>query len=135
MSSDSAMTKKMTAVEAANSLTSEEMTALKVSEQEKLAKTAREYQQIILYIFVSAIIAVAYVLGSMEFSFIWVFLLIALTFVVWWGKVLHLTEEHVKYHEQLVHRKRALRHMETAEWLNFVVNRWYVLKSGFSFLL
>ena len=124
MSSEAAMSKKMTTVEAVNSLTSEEMKTSKVTEQEKLAKTARENQQIILYIFVSAIITAAYVLGSMEFSFIWVFMLIALTFVVWWGKVLHLTEEHVKYHEQLVHRKRALRHMETAEWLNFVVNRW-----------
>ena len=122
MSSEAA--KKMSSVEAANSLSSDELITAKVTEQEKLAKTARENQQIILYIFVSAIIAVAYVLGSMEFTFIWVFLLITLTFVVWWGKVLHLTEEHVKYHEQLVHRRRALRHMETAEWLNFVVNRW-----------
>ena len=124
MSSEATASKKMSSMEAVNSLTGDELTATKVTEQEKLAKTARENQQIILYIFVSAIIAITYVLGSMEFSFIWVFLLITLTFVVWWGKVLHLTEEHVKYHEQLVHRKRALRHMETAEWLNFVVNRW-----------
>ncbi len=102
----------------------EDFVQSKATEQEKLAKTARENQQIILYIFVSAIIAAAYVLGSMEFSFMWVLLLIALVFMVWWGKVLHLTEEHIKYHEQLVHRRRALRHMETAEWLNFVVNRW-----------
>ncbi len=97
---------------------------LTLTEQEKLARTSRENQQIIIYIFVSAVIASAYVLGCMDFSFMWVFFMIAATFGVWWGKVLHLTEDHIKYHETLVHRKRALRHSETTEWLNFIINRW-----------
>ena len=52
MSSEATAAKKMSNMEAMNSLTGDELTATKVTEQEKLAKTARENQQIILYIFV-----------------------------------------------------------------------------------
>lgn len=97
---------------------------LSVLEQEKLAKTTRENQQILIYLFVVAVIALAWILGMLGSSFLWIFGLIALTFLVWWGKVISLTEEHVKYQELLLHRKRALRQNETAEWVNFVLNRW-----------
>ena len=93
-------------------------------EQEKQSKAQRENQQIILYMFVSGVVAASWVLGYMEFSFLWTFILIVFTFLVWWGKVMTLTEEHLKYHETLLHRKRALRHSETTEWLNFIINRW-----------
>ena len=93
-------------------------------EQEKQAKASRENQQIVLYIFVSSIIATAWMIGYLEFSFLWTFILIVFTFLVWWGKVISLTEEHIKYHETVLHRKRALRHSETTEWLNFIINRW-----------
>ena len=97
---------------------------LSAMEHERLAKASRENQQILIYLFVVTVIAMAWVLGMLGCSFLWIFGLIALTFLVWWGKVLHLTEEHVKYQELLLHRKRALRHNETAEWFNFVLNRW-----------
>lgn len=93
-------------------------------EQEKQAKAIRENQQILLYIFVSGVIATSWILGYMEFSFLWSFILIVFTFLVWWGKVITLSEEHLKYHETLLHRKRALRDSETTEWLNFIINRW-----------
>ena len=93
-------------------------------EQERVAKTRRENQQLIIYIFVAFVIATAWILGFFEFSFLWVFGLIAITFLIWWGKVLSLTEQCIKQREVLIHRKRALRQSETSEWLNFVINRW-----------
>lgn len=94
------------------------------AELEKLAKTGRENQQILLYIFVSAVIAISYTLGNFDFSFLWVFILIIITFLIWWSKVIALTEDHIRYQEVILHRKRALRHSETTEWLNFIINRW-----------
>jgi Ca2+-dependent lipid-binding protein len=95
-----------------------------LTEQDKEAQAARENQQIIIYLFVCLIIIVAWLLGCWQVSFLWIFLLVLLTFVVWWGKVLYLTEEHIKSREIQIHRKRALRQCETAEWVNFVLNRW-----------
>ena len=69
-------------------------------------------------------IAASWTLGVTGFSFIWVFLLIVITFTVWWSKVMTMTERHVRMKEMVMHRKRALRQSETAEWLNFFINRW-----------
>ena len=93
-------------------------------EYDKRAQAARENQQILIYIYVSIVIVIAWILGTFQVSFLWIFFLIVLTFGVWWGKVLYLTEEHIKNKEIQVHRKRALRQSETAEWMNFIINRW-----------
>ena len=95
-----------------------------MKDMELQSKAMRENQQLVVYIFVSFVITCAWLLGFFDFSFLWVFGLIVLTFLVWWGKVMSLTEQHIKHKEVLVHRKRALRQMETSEWLNFVINRW-----------
>ena len=95
-------------------------------ENEQIAKAHRENQQLAIYIFVAFVIATAWILGFFEFSFFWAFGLIVLTFLIWWSKVLALTEQCIKHREVLIHRKRALRQSETSEWLNFVINRWYV---------
>ena len=96
--------------------------------QEKQAKSSRDNQQILLYLFVAFTMILTWGLGLMEFSFMWTFALIVLTFFVWHSKVMKLVEEHLRYKEVQLHRKRALRHGETAEWLNLVINRWYVIK-------
>ena len=96
------------------------------AESERAAKASRENQQLIIYLFVASVLIVAWLLGSLQFSFVWVFFLMALTFMVWWGKVFSLTERYIKEKEILVHRRRALRQSETSEWLNFVINRWLV---------
>ena len=93
-------------------------------EQDKNEKSYRENQQFVIYICVAVTIAIAWVLGTWEFSFLWIFLLILLTFAIWYSKVISLTERFIKYKELLVHRKRALRQSETSEWLNFIINRW-----------
>ena len=93
-------------------------------ERFKAAQVSRENQQMIIYIIVALVIAFSWLLGSLKFSFVWVFLLIMVVFVLWWGKVIRLTEEHIRHAELSVHRKRALQHSETSEWLNFIINRW-----------
>ena len=94
------------------------------ADSERAAKAARENQQLIVYLFVASMIVLSWILGSLDCSFLWTFILIVLTFMVWWNKVLALTETYVKEKEVLMHRRRALRQSETAEWLNFVVNCW-----------
>ena len=45
------------------------------------------------------------------------------------GKVIRLAEDIVQHSHLLIHRRRALSGNETAEWLNFIVNRWWVFSS------
>ncbi len=97
------------------------------AEEEELNKSAqvsRENQQLAVYLFVCVITILAWILGTLDFSFVWIFLLIVVTFMIWWGKLMKLVEDHIKWKELVVHRRRALRQSETAEWLNFVLNRW-----------
>jgi len=98
--------------------------------EDKQALTRRQNQQIIVYLFVAASIISAWFLGSWGFSFLWVFGVVALVFIVWKGKVLVLTEQFLKVKEIEVHRRRALRQSETTEWLNFIINRWWVFSEG-----
>ena len=98
--------------------------SLTTLEQENQAKNERENELFIIYIFVTVIISTAWTLGAWGCSFVWIFFLIVSTFIVWRGKLFNLIEAHIKYLELLLHRKRALRNNETAEWLNFVINRW-----------
>ena len=88
-------------------------------------QVSRQNQQLLLYLFVTAVITTAWVLGMFGVSFLWTFGLIVLTFVIWKAKVINLTEEHIRHEEAVIHRKRALKgHCETSEWLNFLINRW-----------
>lgn len=91
---------------------------------DKKAQRKRENQQIIIYLFVSIIIIVSWLLGTWNMSFVWAFFLVFVTFLVWRTKVLSLTEEYIHQQEIFIHRKRALRQSETTEWLNFILNRW-----------
>ena len=56
--------------------------------QDKTVRRFHENQQLIIYLFVSATIVTAWVLGALQFSFTYVFALVALVFVVWRGKVI-----------------------------------------------
>jgi Ca2+-dependent lipid-binding protein len=77
-----------------------------------------------VYLLVVAIVSCSWLLGSLSFSFLWVFILSAALFVVWKSKVTSIVRRHVAYQEEIIHRKRALNQSETAEWFNFLMNRW-----------
>lgn len=77
-----------------------------------------------LYIIVSFMLAMAWFLGTLNFSFLWVFAIIFCLFIVWKTRLRNIVERNLDWHKEHFHRKRALRQEETAEWLNFIINRW-----------
>jgi len=93
---------------------------------EKRLVCKRENEQLCVYLFVAAAMGISWILGWFQFSFFWVFVVIFATFFVWKTRVLSLTERYVRQCELHVHRKRALNQHESVEWLNFLINRWYV---------
>ncbi|KAI8515039.1 hypothetical protein Bbelb_076300 [Branchiostoma belcheri] len=98
------------------------------AEEEQLALEQgwRQTQQLLVCVFTCGVVAAAWLLGSMGVSVAWLVGLCLLLLLVWRGKVQQIVEEAVREEELRVHRKRALRQSETAEWLNFILNRWYV---------
>lgn len=81
-------------------------------------------QLVVMYLFVAVVVVSSWGLGTMSFSFQWVFLLLALLFMIWKVRLSALIRKKLHIEESNIHRKRALRQSETAEWLNFAVNRW-----------
>ncbi|XP_055957357.1 uncharacterized protein LOC126821662 isoform X2 [Patella vulgata] len=82
-----------------------------------------------LYLLVVGAVASAWAFGYFEFSFLWVFLLSACLFLVWKTKIGTIIRRHLDYEEDNLHRKRALRQSESVEWLNFLLNRWWVFST------
>ena len=73
---------------------------------------------------VSVFIILAYILGRLDFS--WTVIIMLCTLAIWqWHEKLLLIQGFA-YREAEIHqhRKKAFENAETAEWLNFFVNRW-----------
>ncbi|KAK3702726.1 hypothetical protein RRG08_042712 [Elysia crispata] len=77
-----------------------------------------------MYLLVSAAVALAWLLGTLGCSFLWVFLSIGALFAIWKAKIGRIIAQHLNYQEAILYRKRAFRQDETAEWFNFMLNRW-----------
>jgi len=105
--------------------TSEQSRNFNLLADEKQLLRKWENEQLHVYLFMVVALVTSWLLGIYQFSFFWVYIVIFLTFIVWKSKVLSLTEQFLRHCELLLHRKRALSQHETAEWLNFVINRWY----------
>jgi Ca2+-dependent lipid-binding protein len=75
-------------------------------------------------IFVAASVVCSWVLGTTGLSLAWLLLLLALVAAVWKASLVRLVEAAVSYETLRVRRKRALSQDETAEWFNFLLNRW-----------
>lgn len=73
---------------------------------------------------VSAFIIIAYILGRFDFS--WTVLIILCTIASWQWHEKSLLIQGFAYREAEIHqhRKKAFEDAETAEWLNFFLNRW-----------
>ncbi|ESN99313.1 hypothetical protein HELRODRAFT_162834 [Helobdella robusta] len=89
-------------------------------------KQKRQNDQMMLYIFILSMLLLSFFLGYFQFSLFWIFIIGLLTLFVWNRRALDLTERFIWEQETLLHRKRALRQNETCEWLNFLINRWFV---------
>lgn len=91
---------------------------------EAQAKKERDDTLLRLSLFVCAVVAITWFLGAFGFSFVWTGFIIPLIFTVWYRKNCRIIDDRVREAEIQVHRRKALRDEETAEWLNFVLNRW-----------
>ncbi|XP_052272099.1 extended synaptotagmin-1-like isoform X2 [Dreissena polymorpha] len=101
----------------------------KVQNQGAIAPNAAVNQVMGLYIIVSFTIALSWFLGAMNCSFLWVFAMIFGLFIVWKTRLRDVVEKNLEWHRERFHRKRALKQEETTEWLNFLINRWWVFSS------
>uniref|UniRef100_A0A646QE25 Tricalbin-1 n=1 Tax=Hemiscolopendra marginata TaxID=943146 RepID=A0A646QE25_9MYRI len=104
-------------------------------EEELLKKSQRETQFVWSNIFLSLTIIGSWILGQAGLSVAWIVLLLGLFYVVWQGKLIRLIEETVVFEKLRIHRRRALQTAETAEWLNFIINRWWIFSSHSIFSL
>jgi len=77
-----------------------------------------------MYLLVACAVSGSWLIGFLEFSFVWAFLLITGLFVVWQAKISQIIKQHLNVEESVLYRRRAFRQNETAEWLNFLLNRW-----------
>ncbi|XP_063216806.1 extended synaptotagmin-2-like [Bacillus rossius redtenbacheri] len=78
---------------------------------------------------VAAAAAGSWLLGAAGLSVAWMLLLLVLLVSLWKAHAARLLGAAVRGEEARVRRRRALRPDETAEWLNFLVNRWWVFSS------
>jgi len=109
-----------------STITSEQSRNFDLLANDKRQLRRRENEQLLVYLFVVAALLTSWLLGVYQFSLFWIFVVMFVTFVVWKSKVLSLTEHFLQHCELLLHRRRALSQHETAEWLSFVIDRWYV---------
>lgn len=100
------------------------MTDNEAVEQENTAQMKRTNQQMVVYLFFCVVIVVAWLLGIYGYSFFWIFGLLGAAFWVWYRKATMLLEHALREKEVVLMRRRNLRQSETAEWLNFILNRW-----------
>ncbi|XP_064636611.1 uncharacterized protein LOC135493308 [Lineus longissimus] len=92
-------------------------------------KQQREFHLLIIYLFVIATVSIAYVIGYFKWSFGWLMPPFIVMLCVWRFKMFRIVEDHLTQEHVRVHRKRALRGSETAEWMNFIMNRWAAFSS------
>ncbi|XP_069673106.1 uncharacterized protein [Periplaneta americana] len=92
-------------------------------------KSQRDAQLSWTLIFVAASVVCSWLLGTTGLSMAWLLLLLALVAAVWKASLVRLVEAAINYETLRVRRRRALSQDETAEWFNFLVNRWWVFSS------
>ncbi|PAA65306.1 hypothetical protein BOX15_Mlig019212g2 [Macrostomum lignano] len=100
-------------------------------EQEILGDNAssQRLQMLLMYLIVAASVLLAYGLGCLGFSGAWPTLLLAVLFHLWRVRVARLTQVAVQRAALLATRRRAMSGAESAEWLNFLVNRWWAFSA------
>uniref|UniRef100_T1JGR7 C2 domain-containing protein n=1 Tax=Strigamia maritima TaxID=126957 RepID=T1JGR7_STRMM len=98
-------------------------------------KSQRGSQLMHSYVLVSCCLLLSWLLGQMDFSIAWVVLLLLFLAAVWLSNFNRLIEDSVAFEKLRLHRQRALRTDESVEWLNFLINRWWIFSSPSIFRL
>lgn len=92
---------------------------------EKSMKAFRGKHYFRLVVSTAGFVVLAWLFGSLGFSVVWLTIPLALIFS-WWNRTSsEVIETATRLADIQAHRERAFKNPETAEWLNFIVNRWY----------
>nr|CAD7414156.1 unnamed protein product [Timema poppensis] len=78
---------------------------------------------------VSISLVLSWLLGAAGLSLAWLLLLLVLVVALWRAHFSRLLDAAIHCERLRVRRRRALSIDETAEWVNFLVNRWWVFSS------
>lgn len=76
------------------------------------------------------VVILSWVLGACGASWAWLLLAVGLTWGLVRGNLESIAEQATRHESLRLHRRRALQADETCEWLNLVINRWWVFSSA-----
>lgn len=85
-------------------------------------RRANQHQKLIISVLIFTIIA--WLVGKTDISIFWIFTLLVWILFWWNNTATHVIDSAVKEAEIERRRQKALSNGETAEWLNFLINRW-----------
>ena len=89
-------------------------------------KTFRAKHYFRLVVATAGFVVTAWLLGRLGCGLFWMVPFLVFIFS-WWNRTSsEILETTVRLAEMESHRMKAFKNAETAEWLNFIVNRWYV---------
>lgn len=91
-------------------------------EQRQRQHRADQHQRLLLSMLIFTVIA--WLLGKTDVSILWIFSLLAWIFFWWKNTATKVIDLAAKQAEIDKRREKALSNAETAEWLNFIINRW-----------
>ena len=95
---------------------------LDVEEQRRRQYRADQHQRLLLSMLTFTVIA--WLLGKIDVSILWIIFLLAWIFFWWKNTATKVIDLAAKQAEIDKRREKALSNAETAEWFNFMINRW-----------
>ena len=96
-----------------------------LSEAEQERRTlhrANQQQRLIISLLIFTVIA--WVIGKYDVGVVWIFSLLVWIYLWWKNNATRIIDLAAKEAEIDKRRQQALTNAETAEWLNFLINRW-----------
>lgn len=96
----------------------------------RLTKRMRDRELRRVWLVVGGAVALAWLVGAAGWSLAWLLLLLAGLAAVARAPLADVLDEAVRYETRRVRARRALAQDETAEWFNFLLNRWWTFSSN-----
>ncbi|CAL4124733.1 unnamed protein product, partial [Meganyctiphanes norvegica] len=93
--------------------------------REKKAKSVSGILQLCL-----SLVVLSWLLGACGASWLWLLFCIIAAGLLLRDKLEAATQDAIRYESLRIHRRRALSSDETCEWLNILINRWWVFSSA-----
>ena len=91
---------------------------------DNIVKDLAHHQTHRLSITMCILVVFSYVIGYLQMTFLIPIILCLYAVWIWKLKTTEINDWFYNEHEMREHRRRALEHAETVEWLNFLLNRW-----------